>query len=178
VKIALYGEPGVGKTTVILRLFELLKDHGYARNPFNYGLLKGILFQKEDRRIYIPGVFDGSLYQGTDKLSMAVQPHAVKFLECGALRPQDGILIEGERLFKKSFLAGFQADLILILTCSAETLKVRHAAQGRSQTAQILEGRRTLIRNIERDFKTERASNEAPEDTELNAMRLLRELLL
>ena len=44
---------------------------------FKYGLVRGMANDK----LNIVGIYDKSLFSGTDKLSMAVQPHFLKFVE-------------------------------------------------------------------------------------------------
>ena len=72
--IAIGGEPATGKTTLvksILMRFKPLKK-------FKYGLVQGLY--NERLKLYIIGVYDGSIFSGTDKLSMAVQPDFIKLI--------------------------------------------------------------------------------------------------
>ena len=94
--IALGGEPATGKTTVFNALRTKLGD----MKVFSYGLVRGMFDGKGN---YVLGVFDGSVHEGTDKLSMAVQPHVVKFLNHLHSKSSRAVVyFEGDRLFNGS----------------------------------------------------------------------------
>ena len=92
--IAIGGEPATGKTTLMRRI---IKHYGKF-NTFKSGLVQG-MYNKE-KQLYIIGVYDSSLFSGTDKLSMAVQPHFIRMIH---KQLQDAtIVFEGDRLFNQS----------------------------------------------------------------------------
>lgn len=136
--IAIGGEPGTGKTTLIKKV----KDN-YSTIPFKYGLVRGE-YDKE-RGIYFIGIYDGSTFEGSDKLSMAVNKDFLKFLEY----LKDGVVVfEGDRLFNASlFLKEYSFD-IYVLTASKSTLEERYKERGSNQTETFLKSRRTKIKNI------------------------------
>lgn len=175
-KISLYGEPGSGKTTLMIAFFHLLIREGYKPYLFNLGTFKGEVWKKEGMLpIYIPGVWDGSTFQGTDRLSMSVSIHAGLFLD---KKPEGHLLIEGARLFTGSFLRKFDPDSIILLRSELETLLKRYSQRKSEQSESWLKGRRTAIQTIESLFpdKIHRWPNEISEDSIQNA-RQLKELL-
>jgi deoxyadenosine/deoxycytidine kinase len=136
--IAIGGEPASGKTTLVRKLME-----GYNLTPFKYGLVRG-LYDKEEN-IYFIGVFDGSTFEGTDKLSMAVQPDFVKFLN-----NRDGgvVIFEGDRLFNNKLFTNDLPFVKVILRASKEVIDKRHQERGDNQTERFIGSRNTKINNI------------------------------
>jgi broad-specificity NMP kinase len=135
--IAVGGEPATGKTT-LMREFKNL----HTTAPFKYGQVKGEY--NKDMNLYFIGVFDGSTFEGTDRLSMSVQPDFIKFLNwC------DGVVIfEGDRLFNQSLFTLEFPFVKVVLRADKETLITRHNKRGDSQTETFLKSKRTKINNI------------------------------
>lgn len=135
--IAIGGEPGTGKTKLVK---DMMKD--FTLTPFSYGLVRGEY--DKYKNVYFIGVYDNSVFQGTDKLSMAVQPHFIKFLNY-----TDGIVIfEGDRLFNNKLFSTEYPFIKIVLTASKETLDERHKQRGDNQTERFLNSRTTKINNI------------------------------
>lgn len=141
--IAIGGEPGSGKTTLMKQLI----NH-YGVEP-KYDAFKLVPYlQKEN--IYVLGKYEeGEVFSGTDRMSMAVQPEAVKFL---ASVPSNGIvLFEGDRLFTASFLEHCldKYDLkIIYLSTTKQIREERYKERGSNQNETWLQGRETKISNI------------------------------
>jgi hypothetical protein len=87
---------------------------------FSYGLVKG-LYSKE-KQIYFIGIYDNSIFCGTDKLSMAVQPDFIKLLD---IKKNATFVFEGDRLFNQSLFDQKPCD-IYVLEVNNENLKERH----------------------------------------------------
>lgn len=146
--IAIFGEPGSGKSTLMKRLMQELD---VSREI--YTDVKLVPYHKNDK-IHILGKYEeGETFGGTDKMSMAVQPEAVKFL---AQLPSDSVvLFEGDRLCTASFLedcADKYDTTIIYLRTNKETRQVRYAERGSNQDETWLRGRESKINNIRSNF--------------------------
>lgn len=141
--IAIGGEPGSGKTTLMKQII----NH-YGVEP-KYDAFKLVPYlQKEN--IYVLGKYEeGEVFSGTDRMSMAVQPEAIKFL---ASVPSNAIvLFEGDRLFTASFLEHCldKYDLkIIYLSTTKQIREERYKERGSNQNETWLQGRETKISNI------------------------------
>lgn len=146
--IAIFGEPGSGKSTLMKRLMTELQISQEIYNDF-----KLVPYHKNEQ-IYVLGKYEeGETFGGTDKMSMAVQPEAVKFL---AQLPVDAtVLFEGDRLCTASFLehcAENYDTTIVYLKTNKETRQVRYAERGSNQDETWLRGRESKINNIRSNF--------------------------
>ncbi len=131
----------------------LMKRLPDKRAPFQYGKLRGYLYPTA--KTYVLGIYDEELFSGTDRLSMAVQPDAVKFLETvQKVAGEHFIVFEGDRLFNQTFLnscaqiAGEENVQALVLTATEETKTARHIDRKDTQTEKFLKGRATKYRNV------------------------------
>lgn len=171
--IAIGGEPASGKTTLISTF---LKHLGTFKE-FQFGLLKGMVFKQH--KIVVLGVYDGSLFAGTDRLSMAVQPNAERFLDSFyEYFPGHFLIFEGDRLFNESFLRKCKEvcpDMIaMILTASDEEKKRRHIKRADSQSDTWLQGRRTKLENLKQKFEwIQSFPNSTVDDYQSNLLTLL-----
>ena len=97
--IAIGGEPGSGKSTLMKEILKHLEKYVYIKCYDSFKLVPYI----QCGSVYILGKYDeGETFSGTDRMSMAVQPEAIKFL--ASLNKDSIILFEGDRLFTSSFL--------------------------------------------------------------------------
>ena len=141
--IAIGGEPGAGKSTLMK---EIIKHYGVESKYDAFKLVPYL--QKEN--IYVLGKYEeGEVFSGTDRMSMAVQPEAVKFLE--SLSNDSIVLFEGDRLFTASFLEHCldKYDLsIIYLSTTKQIREERYKERGSNQNETWLQGRETKISNI------------------------------
>ena len=161
--IAIGGEPGAGKTTLMKRLIE-----HYNVEP-KYDQFKLVPYLQKDN-VYVLGKYEeGEVFSGTDRMSMAVQPEAIKFL---STLPNDSVVLyEGDRLFTASFLEHCleKYDLnIIYLATTKQTRQERYKERGSEQNETWLQGRETKIANIMSNmtlmFNVDKFENENIED--------------
>jgi len=164
--IAIGGEPGSGKTTLMWKLIEKLKPEA------KFSEFKLVPYHQKDN-VYILGKYEGGeTFAGTDRMSRSVQPEAIKFL---ATLPTDAIVIyEGDRLFTSSFLehCNEKYDLsIIYLRTTKNERNIRYAKRGSNQNETWLAGRESKVNNIMTNmvlmFLTEKFDHMTPEDTTL-----------
>lgn len=150
--ILIAGEPATGKTTLVCKAFEPEK----MPHRFAFGRLRG----HSNGQIFVGGIYDGSLFQGTDKLSMSVQPDVVSFVHnrsnATALSSEGKLacvlVMEGDRVANAKFLAAMK-DIpvqthLIILRAPYEELEARHKSRGDQQTEKWLASRRTKVENL------------------------------
>lgn len=141
--IAIGGEPGSGKSTLMKKIIEV-----FEVEP-KYEEFKLVPYLQKDN-IYILGKYEeGEVFSGTDRMSMAVQPEAIKFL---ATLPANAIVLyEGDRLFTASFLEhcleNYELDIIYLST-DKSVRQERYKERGSEQNETWLQGRETKIANI------------------------------
>ena len=153
------GVPATGKTTLFKRIREALFDN---YTEFKDGKVRGI----ENGQYKMLGVFDGSTFEGTDRLSMTVIGDAIDYIK--RLEQQPGrkvVFVEGDRLFNFRFLQETMASLIL-LDAAPDVLAQRHKERGDNQTETFLQSRRTKVENFATKYRIGRAYNNTPEDAE------------
>ena len=153
--IALGGEPATGKTTLMFKLIEATDDWQVIKPE---KLLDAMYSKKLNLYILGKYVNDGNVFQGTDRLSMAVQPDAEKFFSSLAYESNKedhtvSVIFEGDRLFNAKMLEQlaslFQENLkILILKVKDSTLDQRHIDRKDDQDDKFKTSRKTKISNI------------------------------
>jgi len=143
--LAIGGEPGAGKSTLMKQIL-----YTFKMEPV-FDKVKLVPYHKSpDKEYYILGKYEeGQVFSGTDRMSMAVQPEAVKFL---ASLPKDSIvLFEGDRLFTASFLEhcveNYETNIIYLST-DKSVRQERYKERGSNQNETWLQGRETKIANI------------------------------
>ena len=153
--MAMGGEPATGKTTLMFELIKLADDWKIVKPE---KLLDAMYSEK--LRTYILGKYenDGNIFQGTDRLSMAVQPDAVKFINSLQYDVSAGhtsnvnVIFEGDRLFNQKFIDVIAESTenfkIFILKTSDSELNKRHIDREDSQDDKFKNGRKTKISNI------------------------------
>jgi len=141
--IAIGGEPGSGKTT----LMKTIIDHYKVEPKYNNYKLVPYL---QKNNIYILGKYEeGEVFSGTDRMSMAVQPQAIKFLSS---IPNDSVVLyEGDRLFTSSFLEHcidkYELNIVYLKT-DKSVRQERYKERGSNQNETWLQGRETKVANI------------------------------
>lgn len=112
------------------------------------------------------GVFDGSTFEGTDKLSMAVINDAIRYIKgLQQDKAKTVVFVEGDRLFNYRFLSETRA-LLMIIDADEQVLKARHKGRGDTQTEAFLRSRRSKLENFIRKYKIRRNWNNTLQDQE------------
>lgn len=167
--VYLIGLPGCGKSTVMKGFME--QYDWSTERPVD------LLDSHVSGNIRVLGKYEeGETFSGTDRLSMAVSPNAVKFVES---KPNEFILGEGDRLNNKGFFNACGDDLTIIhLTVSDDERERRYKERGSDQSEKFIQTVRTKVKNITEEFGdvqtlfgTEEGCvvemrHETPEDTE------------
>jgi hypothetical protein len=152
--IAMGGEPATGKTTLMFKLISMADDWQIIKPQ---KLLDAMYSKKLNLYILGKYVNDGNVFQGTDRLSMAVQPDAEKFFAGLAdVHHENGeanVIFEGDRLFNGKLLdklaEWFPNTLkVLILTASHTVKEQRHVDRKDDQDDKFKNSRATKISNI------------------------------
>ena len=146
--ICVIGEPGVGKTTLFRNFMNFYS--WIDKEPVKLVNTKYC----EELDLHIIGKYeDGEVFAGTDRLSMAVMPEAMKFVE----GTSSNVMFEGDRLTSTKFF-DFLMDLpetnvsIIVLTVPQDILNERYEQRGSDQSEKFLKGRKTKINNIRGNF--------------------------
>lgn len=112
------------------------------------------------------GVFDGTTFEGTDKLSMTVIDDAIEFVKQQMDSEQKSVVfVEGDRLFNIRFLKETKA-LLLLIDANERILKARHIERGDNQTETFLKSRRSKVENFISKYKAQRIWNNTLQDQE------------
>lgn len=146
--ILLIGECGAGKTWVMRQIKERRRLNVKAK-------LGKFIFHKSEE-IALLGNYNGSKFEGSDKLSMSVNTDLNKLK-----RLQDlGLILlaEGDRFMNRPFIEAYQPRIIKITDDGSEGRSRRKTSQTQRQIKAI----RTRVSNIEAHY-TVRDSNEALE---------------
>ena len=142
--VAVFGEPGSGKSTLMVKLMERLGISREFKSDF-----KLVPYHQKDN-LYVLGKYEvGETFGGTDKMSMAVQPEAVKFL--ASLDKDSVVIFEGDRLCTSSFLdhCNDKYDLTMVYLSTSKSIREeRYKERNSNQDETWLKGRESKINNI------------------------------
>jgi hypothetical protein len=152
IEIFIIGIPGTGKTTIVRKLIAYLKivavDHKICA-----GWVPNQRFELCTSKVWrILGVFNDApttYAEGTDKMSMGVQPHFTAWIE-----HRGNLVIEGDRLANVKTLKVLKSNgyeiIVYALSTDAQTLALRYAKRGSQQNCKFIKGRITKIANLVR----------------------------
>lgn len=167
------GEPACGKSTLMFAVIHNWLQWTGEMIPVKWGN-SGVVAASvyPGAKTAILGYYEGTMFGGTDRLSMSAQPEVERVTAALHSDPHwDGWQVswEGDRLWNGKFLrfvieTGIVARFF-VLKCSEETLKARHAARHDSQDEKWLAGRRTKVHNITEEFGLPVFEHSTPEDT-------------
>jgi len=174
--IGIGGEPATGKTALVSGVMARL---GYGV-PFKAGLCRGTFFPED--KIHVIGIYDGSVYQGTDRLSMAAQPSVLAWMRAVVSLEDVGdgrtILFEGDRLFNASLVREtgfFHVRRFFLLSSSDEAKALRRQGRADTKDERFLRSRATKYENMIQEFPglIEVVQNETTENLALLVAKVL-----
>jgi GTPase SAR1 family protein len=167
--VALIGEPATGKSTIMRRVIDRLREKSKGVRSFEASLLRGYVFDRTPP-VVLFGVYGEGTFGGTDRLSMGVPPEYVSLVKNYDEYGLGGhvLLWEGDRFTTNGILsASAEGDRDLHLfhvTTDRAWLKDRR--EQRQQDAAWLKGRRSkVLRAAERHDATP-LRHTTPDDTE------------
>jgi ABC-type dipeptide/oligopeptide/nickel transport system ATPase component len=142
--VYLIGLPGCGKSTVMKEFMSNFSDWKQER-------VGDLTDSHVSGKVRVLGKYEeGETFSGTDRLSMAVSPDAIKFVES---KPDEFILGEGDRLNNKGFFNACGDDLTIIhLTVSDSERNRRYEERGSNQPEKFIQTVRTKVNNIVEAF--------------------------
>lgn len=145
--VLLAGIPGTGKTTVAKALIERLGGFS-SFEPYTPEQLVNCV-RSDD--LVIVGKYDDSddVFQGTDKLSMAVSPNFQKYVSD---QTPERIFVEGDRLVGNKTI-DFLLDIgytvsVVVLEVSDDARLARYAERGSDQSDKFIKSKMTKVSNI------------------------------
>jgi len=168
--VYLIGLPGCGKSTVMKELMSRFEGWSQDR-PVD------LLDSHVSGNVRVLGKYEeGETFSGTDRLSMAVSPKAIEFIETN---PDEIIIGEGDRLNNKGFFNACGDNLEIIhLTVSDEERQRRYEERGSDQSDKFIQTVKTKVTNIVNEFGDKQTlfgteegcvvemRHETPEDTQ------------
>lgn len=139
--ILIVGACGVGKTWLVKQLIQKFK----ASRKAGYGLIRFNL--NTETNLAILGHYTGEMFEGSDKLSMAV---AKDFEAFRKVQTKNNLFViaEGDRFTNQRFIDTFQPHIVKILGDGAEGRKHRGSKQSEMHLKRI----QTRVDNIMEHF--------------------------
>lgn len=146
--ILIIGACGAGKTWVVKQLIEKFKVKGKA----GFGLVRFNLNQ--ERNLAILGQYTGEMFEGSDKLSMAVAKDFEGFRKV-QIKNNLFVIAEGDRFTNQRFIDTFQPYIVKITDDGAKGRKAR----GSNQSEMHLKRIQTRVNNIMEHFSAHDSSS-------------------
>jgi len=138
--ILLIGACGSGKTWVMIELLKLYNTKKAKLGLNNFRI-------DEINKIIITGVYDGSVFQGSDKLSMAVMSDADK-LKSVQDKHNFTIVSEGDRFTNSTFIKKFNPYIIKIKDNGKQGRDKRNSTQSERHLKSIVSRVNNIKENI------------------------------
>lgn len=140
--ILLVGACGAGKTWVMQQLISKL-------NLNITGKVGMVLFHRNEKYAVL-GKYDGSVFQGSDKLSMAVMRDLPDFLDYTKSKKLN-VICEGDRFMNSTFIETAKPVTIKITSDGSTGRKKR----GSSQTERQLKSVATRVSKVKADYEVD-----------------------
>ena len=147
-----FGQPGCGKSTALLAA---LSAAGLPTSPLVREGLVAYHALEGGRLVVLGDYSSDALFPGVDRLSHSVPPHA-RVLAAAKLAAGATVVFEGDRLFNSKMIQ-YCLDhqvphLFVVLAVDGATLAAQRAQRGTPQRSSWLDGRATMLANIQSKF--------------------------
>lgn len=136
------GAPGTGKTWLMQQLIE---HYQINKNVYSYQL--GLYRYLKQGGVMILGVYDGSTFQGSDRLSMSVMTSNDRIEP--EFKEAKAVFCEGDRFTNSTFINRFN-PIIIRINGDGE---LGRAIRGSSQTERQIKSITTRVGNITPDYE-------------------------
>lgn len=146
-KVLLVGSPGSGKTWVMKGIIKQLKC--LKRQKI------GLFSWHTNDDVMVLGKYDGSMYEGSDRLSMGIMKDIDLFLGYAS---DKNVICEGDRFMNNTYISKVRPIIIKILDDGAGGRLKR----GSTQTTRQLKSMNTRVSNVSATYEV-KDSNEALE---------------
>ena len=146
--IYVIGIPGTGKSTLMNAFKEELREATCGSGcTWESERVIDLLDTEKLGDIRILGKYEGEgTFSGTDRLSMAVAPKAIEWINT---KPNETIYGEGDRLNNKAFFEAAGDDLTIIhLTVPDTVREYRYKLRGSDQSEKFIQTTKTKVQNI------------------------------
>jgi hypothetical protein len=141
--ILLIGACGSGKTWVMKELIKLLKLDKLGK--------VGMFYYHHNTKVYVLGKYDGTTFEGSDKLSMAVMRDMESFK---IFAKGKTVVAEGDRFTNKTFIEAMKPIVVKIINDGAEGRKLRKS----NQTARQIQSIATRVSNVAYKYEVENST--------------------
>ena len=145
--ILLVGNCGSGKTWVMKQLLKKLNSKRAKMKQCFFNI-------DEEKKIVVLGVYDNTIFEGSDRLSMSVSQD---FESLRKIQKEKNwiVIAEGQRFSNKNFIETFNPYIIKIKDTGEKGIKNRNS----NQTERHLKSISTLVKNIKENYLVEDSNN-------------------
>ena len=150
--VYMIGMPGTGKSTIMKEFMRQFQELTLSTgSQWERERPADLLDTHKMGDVRVLGIYeDGEVFCGTDKLSMAVPPHAVEWAKSN---PNETVFGEGDRLTNRKFFEAWGDNLTIIeLTTSPEERCRRYKQRGSNQSDKFIQTVATKCKNIVDEF--------------------------
>jgi ABC-type dipeptide/oligopeptide/nickel transport system ATPase component len=144
--ILLIGACGSGKTYVMNELLSVMKTKCARANMFRFRI-------DNEKKVAILGVYDGTTFQGSDRLSMSIMRDAYKMRKL-QIENDWCIVCEGQRFSNHTFINIFDPVIIKI----ADNGELGRQKRNSTQSERHIKLIQTQIRNIKEHYLVKNSS--------------------